>query len=141
MPTLNAPLRALVFGAALGAAALLGGSAPAAAHCQVPCGIYGDHARVDALLEDATTVDKAMAQIRELAGKADAQSLNQATRWVLTKEEHAQRLQDTIAAYFLAQRVKPADPKDGKATRVGFKTTDDGRKVRVAKRSGEVIDG
>ncbi|WP_075996196.1 50S ribosomal protein L24 [Salaquimonas pukyongi] len=34
-----------------------------------------------------------------------------------------------------------ADPKDGKATRVGFKTTDDGRKVRVAKRSGEVIDG
>jgi len=34
-----------------------------------------------------------------------------------------------------------ADPKDGKATRVGFKTQDDGRKVRVAKRSGEVIDG
>lgn len=33
------------------------------------------------------------------------------------------------------------DPKDGKATRVGFKTLDDGRKVRVAKRSGEVIDG
>jgi large subunit ribosomal protein L24 len=34
-----------------------------------------------------------------------------------------------------------ADPKDGKATRVGFKTLDDGRKVRFAKRSGEVIDG
>ncbi len=34
-----------------------------------------------------------------------------------------------------------ADPKDGKATRVGFKTLDDGRKVRVAKRSGELIDG
>ena len=33
------------------------------------------------------------------------------------------------------------DPKDGKATRVGFKVMDDGRKVRVAKRSGEVIDG
>jgi large subunit ribosomal protein L24 len=33
------------------------------------------------------------------------------------------------------------DPKDGKATRIGFKMTDDGRKVRVAKRSGEVIDG
>ena len=31
------------------------------------------------------------------------------------------------------------DPKDGKPTRVGFKTLDDGRKVRVAKRSGEVI--
>ena len=34
-----------------------------------------------------------------------------------------------------------ADTKDGKATRVGFKTLDDGRKVRVAKRSGEMIDG
>ncbi|WP_420877580.1 50S ribosomal protein L24 [Rhodothalassium salexigens] len=33
------------------------------------------------------------------------------------------------------------DPKDGNATRVGFKFQDDGRKVRVAKRSGEVIDG
>jgi large subunit ribosomal protein L24 len=34
-----------------------------------------------------------------------------------------------------------ADPKDGKATRVGFKTLDDGRKVRIAKRSGDLIDG
>ena len=33
------------------------------------------------------------------------------------------------------------DPKDGKPTRVGFKTLNDGRKVRFAKRSGEVIDG
>lgn len=33
------------------------------------------------------------------------------------------------------------DPKEDKPTRVGFKTLDDGRKVRVAKRSGEVIDG
>ncbi len=34
-----------------------------------------------------------------------------------------------------------ADPKDGKPTRVGFKILDDGRKVRFAKRSGDVIDG
>jgi len=32
------------------------------------------------------------------------------------------------------------DPKDGKPTRVGYKFLDDGRKVRFAKRSGEVID-
>lgn len=32
------------------------------------------------------------------------------------------------------------DPKDGKPTRVGIKTLDDGRRVRFAKRSGEVID-
>jgi large subunit ribosomal protein L24 len=34
-----------------------------------------------------------------------------------------------------------ADPKDGKATRVGFKILPDGRKVRFAKRSGVEIDG
>lgn len=32
------------------------------------------------------------------------------------------------------------DPKDDKPTRVGFKHLDDGRKVRYAKRSGEIID-
>ncbi|MEZ0211809.1 MAG: 50S ribosomal protein L24, partial [Xanthobacteraceae bacterium] len=34
-----------------------------------------------------------------------------------------------------------ADPKDGKPTRVGFQVQADGTKVRVAKRSGEKIDG
>ncbi len=33
-----------------------------------------------------------------------------------------------------------ADPKDGKPTRVGFRLLDDGRKVRFAKRSGDLID-
>jgi large subunit ribosomal protein L24 len=37
--------------------------------------------------------------------------------------------------------ISVADPKDGKPTRVGFKKLDDGRKVRIAKRSGEQIDG
>jgi large subunit ribosomal protein L24 len=36
--------------------------------------------------------------------------------------------------------VSHVDPKDSKPTRVGYKTLDDGRKVRFAKRSGEVID-
>ena len=36
--------------------------------------------------------------------------------------------------------VAHVDPKDNKATKVGFKTLEDGRKVRFAKRSGEVID-
>jgi large subunit ribosomal protein L24 len=33
------------------------------------------------------------------------------------------------------------DPADGSPSRLGFKFTDDGRKVRFAKRSGETIDG
>ena len=32
------------------------------------------------------------------------------------------------------------DPRSGEATRIGFKLLDDGRKVRFAKKSGEVID-
>ena len=37
--------------------------------------------------------------------------------------------------------VQLRDPKSGKPTRVGFKTLDGGKKARVAKRSGEVING
>jgi len=36
--------------------------------------------------------------------------------------------------------VALVDPKEGKATRVGYKTLKDGKKVRVAKRSGETIE-
>ena len=36
--------------------------------------------------------------------------------------------------------VAIVDPKSGEASRVGYKTLDDGRKVRFAKKSGEVID-
>ena len=36
--------------------------------------------------------------------------------------------------------VSHIDPKDSKPTRIGFKMLEDGTKVRVARRSGEVID-
>jgi large subunit ribosomal protein L24 len=36
--------------------------------------------------------------------------------------------------------IAHVDPKSGEATRVGFKFLNDGRKVRFAKKSGEVID-
>ena len=36
--------------------------------------------------------------------------------------------------------IAHVDPKSGKATRIGSKTLSDGRKVRFAKKSGEVID-
>jgi large subunit ribosomal protein L24 len=45
----------------------------------------------------------------------------------------------TFEAPIAASNVGYMDPRDGKPTRVGFKTLDDGRKVRIAKRSGEVI--
>lgn len=78
------------------------------AHCQIPCGIYDDHARVQSMLEDAATVEKSAALITELAGKPDAQSQNQLVRWVMNKEKHAQNIISAISDYFLTQRVKPA---------------------------------
>ncbi len=80
----------------------------ALAHCEIPCGIYDDHARIDQMLEDATTVGKSVAEILELNGKTDALSQNQLTRWIDSKEIHATKIQDIIAQYFLNQRVKPA---------------------------------
>lgn len=83
----------------------------AAAHCQVPCGIYGDDRKFEEMFEDAKTVAKAITQINELAGTHDATGHNQLARWVANKETHATNIQDTIAAYFLAQRVKADNPK------------------------------
>ena len=81
---------------------------PAQAHCQIPCGIYDDAARVQSMLEDAATVVKSATLIAELAGKSDAQSRNQVVRWVMNKETHAQNVISTISDYFLTQRVKPS---------------------------------
>jgi large subunit ribosomal protein L24 len=39
-----------------------------------------------------------------------------------------------------ASNVQPVDPETGKATRVGRKVLDDGRRVRVSRRSGSVLD-
>lgn len=79
---------------------------PALSHCQIPCGIYDDHARVQSMLEDAATVEKSARLIAELTGKSDAQSQNQLIRWVMNKEQHAQKVISTISDYFLTQRVK-----------------------------------
>jgi nickel superoxide dismutase len=81
------------------------------AHCQVPCGVYGDQNRFEQMLEDQTTIEKAGKLISELSGKNDALSHNQLARWVATKESHATAIQNTIADYFMAQRIKASDKK------------------------------
>ncbi len=94
--------------AVLIALGLVLGVQSAQAHCQVPCGIFDDNARVKAMMEDAVTVDKATAEMAELQGKTDPQSVNQMVRWVMNKESHAQKIISTISDYFLTQRVKPS---------------------------------
>lgn len=91
----------------LGLLGVIGGASSAMAHCQVPCGIYDDSARIKSMLEDVTTIEKAVTELQATAKKRDAQSVNQKVRWVMNKEEHAQRIIDTISDYFLTQRVKP----------------------------------
>jgi nickel superoxide dismutase len=76
------------------------------AHCQIPCGIYDDNARVRSMLEDAETVEKSIKMINALSEKSDALSQNQLVRWVMNKEAHAQKIITTISDYFLTQRVK-----------------------------------
>jgi len=76
------------------------------AHCQIPCGIYDDHARIKAMLEDVDTVAKATAKIGDLHREKGAQSHNQLVRWINNKEIHAENIISTISDYFLTQRVK-----------------------------------
>eukprot|EP00656_Telonema_subtile_P013585 TRINITY_DN16900_c0_g1_i1.p1 TRINITY_DN16900_c0_g1~~TRINITY_DN16900_c0_g1_i1.p1 ORF type:complete len:164 (+),score=66.89 TRINITY_DN16900_c0_g1_i1:208-699(+) len=79
-------------------------------HCQVPCGIFDDPARVNQLKEDARTIRKAMEQVQAAEEKKAEDSLhhiNQVTRWVMTKEDHACKIITLVAEYMLCQRVKP----------------------------------
>ena len=46
---------------------------------------------------------------------------------------------DSFEAPIAMSNVAYMDPSDGKPARIGFKVQDDGRKVRVSKRTGEVI--
>jgi len=91
---------------ALSLLAALAFAASAAAHCQIPCGIYDDELRVQLIEEDITTIEKSMTQVVAL-GKATPVDYNQLVRWVVNKEEHAQKIQDIVTAYFMAQRIKP----------------------------------
>ena len=76
------------------------------AHCQVPCGIYNDAARIIQIQEDFSTIQKAMTKIKELSQQQDATSMNQLTRWIITKEDHASKIQKVVSEYFLTQRIK-----------------------------------
>ena len=99
---------AALFMLLLASASFLTAPLPSYAHCQIPCGIYDDYARVQSMLEDADTVIKSADSIADLSGKSEAQSINQAARWRMNTEEHAQNIISTISNYFMTQRIKPS---------------------------------
>ena len=78
----------------------------AAAHCEIPCGIYTDEMRIHMIVEHAATIEKSMKAIS--GGEANA---NQLSRWVANKEKHATEVQHIVTQYFMTQRIKP-DAKD-----------------------------
>ncbi len=87
---------------------------PAYPHCQIPCGIYDDDARLAAIGEHIVTIEKSMRKIDEI-GAAEKPNYNQLVRWVNNKEHHADEISEIVTQYFMAQRVKPADASDKKA--------------------------
>ena len=78
----------------------------AAAHCEIPCGIYDDQMRIEMLREHIITIEKSMNQVILLEKDANRQA-NQLTRWVMNKEQHADELQEIVSQYFMTQRLKP----------------------------------
>lgn len=78
------------------------------AHCEIPCGIYDDSVRIALIYEHITTIEKSMVTIKKLES-ADVIDYNQLVRWVVNKEEHAQKIQDIISQYYMHQRIKPVD--------------------------------
>lgn len=88
---------------------------PAYAHCEIPCGIYDDEARLTAIAEHITTIEKSMNRILTLSKEEEPRNHNQIVRWVNNKEKHATDLQGIVTQYFMTQRLKPADKGDAEA--------------------------
>jgi nickel superoxide dismutase len=84
------------------------------AHCEIPCGIYDDPARIELMREHITTIERSMDQIHVLSKdmkNGDVAYHNQMVRWVTNKEDHAGKLQHIVSQYFMTQRISADDEK------------------------------
>ena len=103
--------------ACIAAVAVLGGGAwRAYSHCQIPCGIYDDDARLAAIREHVGTIEKSMKNIIELSAK-EKPNHNQLVRWINNKDHHADLIARIVTQYFMAQRLKPVAETDADAHR------------------------
>ena len=88
-----------------------------------------DKGRSGEVLQVVPKEDRALVRGVNMIKRHQRQSMNQ-EGGIISKE-----------APIHLSNLAVADPKDGKPTRVGFRVLEDGRKVRFAKRSGDLIDG
>ena len=79
-------------------------------------------------------------QVMPKDGKVLVEGINVAARHRKPSQANPQGGIDRFPAPMHISKVALADPKDGKPTRVRFETKD-GKKLRVAVKSGETIDG
>ena len=81
-----------------------------------------------------------VAQVLPKDGKIVVEGMNVVARHRKPSQQNPQGGIDRFSAPMAISKVALADPKTGKATRVRFEVRD-GKKVRVAVKSGEAIDG
>ncbi|NWG26097.1 MAG: 50S ribosomal protein L24 [Pseudorhodoplanes sp.] len=79
-------------------------------------------------------------EVRPTEGRALVRGINMVKRHQRQTAQQEGGIISKEASVHLSN-LALTDPKDGKPTRVGFKIMNDGRKVRIAKRSGVEIDG
>ncbi len=84
----------------------------AGAHCEIPCGIYGDALRFSLMREHLDTIEKSMDSIIKLSGEEEI-NYNQLIRWVTNKDDHVEEFYHIVTQYFMTQRVVPAEPGNG----------------------------
>jgi nickel superoxide dismutase len=92
------------------------------------------------MLEDATTIEKSIAAIGELAGGTTAQDANQLTRWIMNKETHAGNIILIVSEYFLAQKVKPVEAGQEGYEEYLEKLADHHRVIRAAMKAKQSAD-
>ena len=79
-------------------------------------------------------------EVRPSEGRALVRGVNMVKRHQRQTPQQEGGIISKEASIHLSN-IALTDPKDGKATRVGFKVMNDGRKLRVSRRSGVEIDG
>lgn len=98
----------------------------------------GDNVKVMAGKDKGKT-GKVM-QVFPAEGRVVIDGVNKTSKHAKTRKEGEKGQKIEFFAPISASNVMLLDPKSGKPTRVGYKVMEDGRKVRVAKKSQETIE-
>lgn len=78
-------------------------------------------------------------KVMPAANRAIVQGVNRVKRHTRPTQTNAGGIVEKEASIDISN-LAHLDPKDDLPTKIGFKVLEDGRKVRFAKRSGEIID-